>query len=84
MKRMRAVYLALVLAPLMAGAACQTLPAVVVTGANAFDIRYDAAASTVADVDARARAYCGRAAVLISGETRFDGFAYRSYRCAER
>jgi hypothetical protein len=66
---------------LTALAACQTLPAVVVTGADAFDIRYDAAQTSAEQADARAAAQCGAPATFVSGENRFDGFAYRTYRC---
>ncbi len=66
---------------LMALGACQTLPAVIAGSNGAFDVRYDAAQQTVGVVDARANAYCNGAATFISGETRFDGFAYRTYRC---
>ncbi len=71
----------LTLLALTALTACQTLPAVVPGEGGRFDVRYDAAQQSVAEVDARARIYCGGAADFISGETRFDGFAYRTYRC---
>jgi hypothetical protein len=66
---------------LTALAACQTLPAVVPGEGGRFDVRYDAAVQQVSEVDARAQTYCSGAATFISGETRFDGFAYRTYRC---
>jgi hypothetical protein len=69
---------------LLALAACQTLPAVVVTGGDTFDVRYDAAAHTTAQADAKANQYCGGTATFVSAETRYDGFAYRTYRCAGR
>ncbi|WP_135210059.1 hypothetical protein [Vitreimonas flagellata] len=76
---------ALALASLAALGACQTLPAVVVTGGDTFDVRYDAAVQSEAQVDARANEYCGRsAATFVSAATRYDGFAYRTYRCAGR
>jgi hypothetical protein len=62
-------------------AGCETLPAVVITGGETFDVRYDAAAHAVAQVDAKANQHCGGAAEFVSQETRFDGFAYRTYRC---
>ena len=65
-------------------AACQTLPAVVVTGGDTFDVRYDAGAQTVAEADAKATQHCGGAATFVSAETRYDGFVYRTYRCSGR
>jgi hypothetical protein len=65
----------------LALAGCETLPAVVISGGDTFDVRYDAAAHTPAQADAKAREHCGGAAELVSQETRFDGFAYRTYRC---
>jgi hypothetical protein len=64
--------------------ACQTLPAVVVTGGETFDVRFDAAVQTAADADAKASQHCGGPAVFVSAETRFDGFSYRTYRCSGR
>ncbi len=75
---MRAV---LILLALVALSACQTLPAVVPGADGRFDVRYDAAQQQIGEVDARAHTYCGGAAEFISGETRYDGFAYRTYRC---
>jgi hypothetical protein len=76
---------ALALLALAAVAACQTLPQVVVTGGETFDVRYDAAVQTIAEVDAKANEHCSSgAAGYVSQETRFDGFAYRTYRCAGR
>jgi len=73
---------AVILLALVALAACQTLPAVIPGAAGgAFDVRYDAAQQSIGEVDARARTYCNGGADFISGETRFDGFAYRTYRC---
>jgi hypothetical protein len=63
-------------------AACATpLPQVIPTGAATFEVRYDPAAQTTAEADARANQHCGGEAEFIAGETRYDGFAYRSYRC---
>jgi len=63
--------------------ACATaLPAAIATGPGTVDIRYDQQRQT--DADAAARAHCGGGASFVSGETRFDGFAYRTYRCAGR
>lgn len=66
--------------------ACATsLPQVIVRDGDVFDVRYDAGAQTVADADAKANAHCANgAAGFVSQETRFDGFAYRTYRCAFR
>ena len=66
----------------MALAACQTLPAVVITGGDTFDVRYDAAAQTAAQADAKANEHCRGASAFVSEQTRFDGFSYRTYRCA--
>lgn len=73
-----------VLSALALLAACQTLPAVVVTGGDTFDVRYDASAQTVTEADAKANQYCGGPATFVSAETRYDGFAYRTYRCSRR
>ena len=76
---------AFALASLAALDACQTLPAVVVTGGDTFDVRYDAAVQTAAEVDAKANEHCGTvAANFVSAATRYDGFAYRTYQCAGR
>jgi hypothetical protein len=72
-----------VFAAFVALAACAaTLPQVIVTGGGTFEVRYDATAHTTAQADAKANEYCGGAATFVSSETRFDGFAYRTYRCA--
>ncbi|UPT65166.1 MAG: hypothetical protein M0D54_12340 [Hyphomonadaceae bacterium JAD_PAG50586_4] len=77
--------MALALASLAALSACQTLPAVVVTGGDTFDVRYDAAVQTEAQVDAKANQHCGSvAANFVSAAARYDGFAYRTYQCAGR
>ena len=70
------------LASLLALGACQTLPAVVLSGGDTFEIRYDAGAQSSADADARARQYCNGDAEFVSEQTKYDGFAYRTYRCA--
>jgi hypothetical protein len=72
------------LVALAALGACQTLPAVVVTGGETFDVRYDAAMQTPEQAEARAQQHCGGPATFVSSETRYDGFAYRTYRCAGR
>ncbi|MEZ6021864.1 MAG: hypothetical protein R3C16_00175 [Hyphomonadaceae bacterium] len=67
------------------GACVSTLPQVVEQPGDIFDVRYDAAGQTQAEVDAVANAHCSNgAAGFVSQETRFDGFAYRTYRCARR
>jgi len=73
-------------AALLALAACATpLPHVVERAGDLFDVRYDAAVQTQAEVDAKANANCANgAAGYVSHETRFDGFDYRTYRCAFR
>ena len=74
---------ALALLAVIAVAACQTLPQVVVRNDDLFDVRYDATAQTEAEADAKARAHCmDKPAVFVSQETRFDGLAYRTYACA--
>ena len=76
---------ALALASLAALGGCQTLPAVVVTGGDTFDVRYDAAVQTEVQVDSKANEHCGTlAANFVSAATRYDGFAYRTYRCGRR
>jgi hypothetical protein len=67
--------------------ACATaLPQVVPRHDSAlFDVRYDARAQGVDQVDAAANAHCGHgAASYVGQENRFDGFTYRTYRCAGR
>ena len=76
---------ALALGSLAALSACQTLPAVIVIGGDTFDVRYDAAVQTEAEVDAKANEHCGTStANFVSAANRYDGFAYRTYRCAGR
>ncbi len=67
-------------------AACATpLPQIIVRDGDIFDVRYDAAAQTIDQVNAMANEHCANgAAGYVSQETRFDGFAYRTYRCARR
>jgi putative hemolysin len=76
----------LALTALLALTACATaLPQVVERDGDAFDVRYDAAVHTQAEVDAKANTHCsGGAASYVSQQTGFDGFAYRTYRCAPR
>jgi hypothetical protein len=60
------------------------LPQVVITGGDTFEVRYDASAQTTQQADAAAATHCGAPAAFVSAETKFDGFAYRTYRCAGR
>ena len=60
--------------------ACQTLPQVIATGPQTFDVRY-AQGTPVADVDARAAAVCSDTPALVGSGQRFDGFQFRSYHC---
>lgn len=72
---------------LFALSACATaLPQVVPRHDSAlFDVRYDARVQGVDQVDAAANAHCeGAAASYVGQENRFDGFTYRTYRCAGR
>mgnify|MGYP001351123363 CR=1 FL=1 len=65
------------------GACASTLPHVVEREGDTFDVRYDAAVQAVADVNAAANGHClGTGALYLSQKTGFDGFAYRTYRCA--
>ncbi|MBN8606954.1 MAG: hypothetical protein J0L81_08545 [Caulobacterales bacterium] len=67
------------------GACATTLPQVVEREGDMFDVRFDAAVQTQAEADARANSYCENgAAGFVSQQTGFDGFAYRTYRCAGR
>ncbi|MGD9965507.1 MAG: hypothetical protein AB7T59_03215 [Hyphomonadaceae bacterium] len=67
------------------GACATQLPQIVEREGDTFDVRYDAAAQTVAEADAKANAYCPNgAAGYVSQQSGFDGFAYRTYRCAFR
>jgi hypothetical protein len=76
----------LALIALLALAACATqLPQIVEREGDTFDVRYDAAVQTQAVVDAKANSHCDNgAAGYVSQQTGFDGFAYRTYRCAFR
>jgi hypothetical protein len=73
-------------AAFLALAGCATpLPHVVERSGDTFDVRYDPAVQSETEVDAVANAHCANgAAGYVSQETRFDGFAYRTYRCAFR
>jgi hypothetical protein len=74
------------LAALTALGACATaLPQVVERDGDTFDVRYDPAVQSQAEVDAKANAHCSNgAAGYVSQQTGFDGLAYRTYRCAFR
>ncbi len=76
----------LALTVLLALGACATqLPQIVEREGDTFDVRYDAAVQTQTEVDAKANAHCANgAAGYVSQQTGFDGFAYRTYRCAFR
>jgi hypothetical protein len=76
----------LALTALFALGACATqLPQIVEREGDTFDVRYDAAVQTQAEVNAKANAHCSNgAAGYVSQQTGFDGFAYRTYRCAFR
>jgi hypothetical protein len=67
------------------GGCATALPQVVEREGDSFDVRYDAAVHTLAEVDAKANAHCANgAAGYVSQQTGFDGLAYRTYRCAHR
>ena len=74
------------LSALLALSACVTgLPQIVERDGDTFDVRYDAGVQTPAEADAKANGHCPNgAAGYISQQTGFDGFAYRTYRCARR
>ncbi len=74
----------LALTALLALSACATqLPQIVEREGDTFDVRFDAAAQTQAEADAKANTHCTNgAASYVSQQTGFDGFAYRTYRCA--
>jgi hypothetical protein len=76
----------LALTLLLGLSACATaLPQVVERDGDTFDVRYDAAVHTQAEVDAKANEHCANgAAGFVSQQDGFDGFAYRTYRCAFR
>ncbi len=76
----RTLFRSFAAAALLALGACQTLPQVIATGADTFDVRY-ATPTTVVEVDARAAAICLNTPQMIGSGMRYDGFAYRSYRC---
>jgi hypothetical protein len=67
------------------GACATPLPQIIVRNGDLFDVRYDAALQPLEQVNAAANEHCANgAAGYVSQETRFDGFAYRTYRCARR
>lgn len=67
------------------GACATALPQIVERPGGGFAVRYDATAQTPQQADAAANAHCaGGAANYVAEETRFDGFTYRTYRCALR
>ena len=78
---------ALALASLAALGACATsLPQVVVTGGETFDVRYDAQVHTTMDADRIADTHCGaqRIASFESERVGFENLSYRTYRCRGR
>ena len=76
--------LALTLMFALAACAAQ-LPQIVEREGDTFDVRYDATVQTQAEVDAKANSHCANgAAGYVSQQTGFDGFVYRTYRCAFR
>ena len=72
---------ACIAAGLLALGACASLPQLTTTGADTFDIRYDAQKTAPDQIDAQARAHCNGEAALVSGGVGFDGLSRRSYRC---
>jgi hypothetical protein len=76
----------LALALMLALVACATqLPQIVEREGDTFDVRYDAAVQSEAEIDAKANTHCANgAAGYVSQQTGFDGFAYRTYRCVTR
>lgn len=73
---------ALALSALLLSACATALPQIVPGEGGAFAVRYDQTAHTVAEADAAANVNCANGgAEYVSQETRFDGFAYRTYRC---
>jgi hypothetical protein len=67
------------------GACATALPQIVEREGDTFDVRYDPAVQSQAEVDAKANAHCANgAAGYVSQQTGFDGLAYRTYRCAFR
>jgi hypothetical protein len=74
---------ALILALAVLAASCATaLPQVVRNSDGSFAVRFDQASVPFDRVDAQARTQCnGAIPQFVGQETRFDGFAYRTYRC---
>jgi hypothetical protein len=73
------------LAAIALSACATSLPQIVERDGDIFDVRYDAAVQTQAEVDAKANTHCDNgAAGYVSQQTGFDGLAYRTYRCAFR
>jgi hypothetical protein len=73
------------IAAIALSACATTLPQIVEREGDTFDVRYDAAIHTQADVDAKASTHCENAvASYVSQQTGFDGLAYRTYRCTAR
>jgi len=64
------------------GACATSLPQIVERSGETFDVRYDPAVQSQAQVGALANAHCSSGAAAYVGQrTGFDGFAYRTYRC---
>jgi hypothetical protein len=75
--------LAAVSALLLLSACATTLPQIVLSGGDTFAVRYDGRTQSVEEADVKANQHCATsAAVFVSAETRYDGLAYRTYRCA--
>jgi hypothetical protein len=68
------------------GACATTLPQVVVTGGETFDVRYDSHVQLPAEADRIADGHCGaqRIASFESERVGFEDLSYRTYRCRER
>ena len=69
------------LAAAVALSACSTLPQVIVTGPETFDVRFDQGATSSEEADARAATLCNGPPQFVSSAVKFDGLTYRSYRC---
>jgi hypothetical protein len=74
---------ALILTLAALATSCATaLPQVVPNSDGSFAVRFAQESVPFDQVDAQARTHCnGAIPQFVGQETRFDGFAYRTYRC---
>ncbi len=62
---------------------CQTMPEVVNSTGDTFEIRYDPMLSDVQEVDELANRRCSGFAEFVTGRARVDTMKFRTYRCVD-